>query len=209
MRSLRAHADRLGVDYDHFTGQRRWTEDGLRAAIAAAGTWADVVEALGLRGGSGIATVKGHAARLGLDARHLAVRPPAAVDAEHRPDVAHLDRAGSLLAAAWFALCGHDVSWPLEPSRYDLLVNTDKGIRRVQVKTTTVRVGDTWKVYLSTSRGERKAYDPDEIDDFFVIDGDLNYYLIPVTAVGGLHAIHVSVYARHRLAQLAQANIGI
>ncbi len=27
----------------------------------------------------------------------------------------------------------------------------------------------------TTARGERKAYDPDEIDDFFIIDGDLAY----------------------------------
>ncbi|GAB93075.1 hypothetical protein GORHZ_205_00170 [Gordonia rhizosphera NBRC 16068] len=106
-----------------------------------------------------------------------------------------------MLAAAWFALSGHDVSWPLEPSRYDLLVSTSDGIRRVQVKTTTVRVGHTWKVYLSTAHRERKTYDPDEIDDFFVIAGDLAYYLIPVSAVGGLHAIHLSAYDRFRLVQ--------
>ncbi|PUB24850.1 hypothetical protein C8K30_108106 [Promicromonospora sp. AC04] len=95
-------------------------------------------------------------------------------------------------------LCGNDVSWPLEPSRYDLLVSTVTGIRRVQVKTTRTRAGDSWKVYLSTTRGERRTYDPDEIDDFFIIDGDLNYYLIPVAVVGGLHAIHLNAYGRYR-----------
>gem|GEM_PF-3952323 len=84
---------------------------------------------------------------------------------------------------------------------YDLLVATDSGIRRVQVKTTTVRVGETWKVYLSTARGERKTYAPDEIDEFFVIDGDLAYYRIPVATVGGLHAIHLGAYAQFRQPQ--------
>lgn len=112
----------------------------------------------------------------------------------------HLDRAGSLLAAAWFTLCGRNVSWPLEPSRYDLLVDADEGILRVQVKTTTVHAGNTWKVYLSTCRPERRTYDVDEIDDFFIIDGDLTCYLIPVAAVGGLHAIHLGAYGRYQLA---------
>ena len=120
-----------------------------------------------------------------------------------RPDVARLDRAGSLLAAAWFTLCGDDVSWPLEPARYDLLVTTTTGTRRIQVKTTTVRAGDTWKVYLSTTGRGRRTYDPDEIDDFFVIDGDLTQYLIPATAVGGLQAIHLGAYERFRVPALA------
>jgi hypothetical protein len=202
MRSVRSHADRLGVDYSHFQGQRRWTEHDLRAAIQAAQTWSEAVDLLGVTGVSAVSALKGHAARLGLDFKHLTEQSIASERCEVRPDIAHLDRAGSLLAASWFTLCGHNVSWPLEPSRYDLLVCTDGGIRRVQVKTTTVRAGDTWKVFLSTSHRERRTYDPDEIDDFFIIDGELNCYLIPVAAVGGLHAIHLGGYAQYQLAQV-------
>jgi hypothetical protein len=202
MRSVRAHADRLGADYSHFKGQRRWTETELRAAIEAARTWSEAVELLGIHDRSPASALKGHAARLGIDTKHLIGQSDSARDREIRPDIAHLDRAGSLLAASWFTLSGHEVSWPLEPSRYDLLVCTDPGIRRVQVKTTTVRVGDTWKVYLSTSHRERRTYDPDEIDDFFIIDGELVCYLIPVAAVGGLHAIHLRGYAQYQLAQV-------
>ncbi len=96
-------------------------------------------------------------------------------------------------------LCGSEVAWPLEPCRYDLLVSTEGDVRRIQVKTTTVRAGDTWSVYLSTARRERKTYDPDEIDDFFVIDGDLSFYLIPISAVGGLQMIRLSAYVEFRL----------
>ncbi len=202
MRSVRAHADRLGADYSHFKRQRRWTEGDLRAAVAAAKTWSEIVGLLDLHDVSAVSSLKGHAARLGLDVTHLQVQQRAARNRGIRPDIAHLDRAGSLLAASWFMLCGNEVSWPLEPSRYDLLVCTSDGIRRVQVKTTTVRAGDSWKVYLSTSRGKRRTYDPDEIDDFFIIDGGLVCYLIPLIAVGGLHAIHLGRYAQHRLAQL-------
>jgi len=67
------------------------------------------------------------------------------------------------------------------------------------VKTTTVRAAGSWKVYLSTSGKGRRTYDPEEIDDFFVVDGELGYYLIPVAVVGGLHAIHLRAYEDYRL----------
>jgi hypothetical protein len=67
------------------------------------------------------------------------------------------------------------------------------------VKTTTSGTNRTRVVWLSKSRKGRIAYDPDEIDDFFVLDGDLGCYLIPVVAVGGLHVIHLSAYAGYRV----------
>ncbi len=72
----------------------------------------------------------------------------------------------------------------------------------MQVKTTTVRVGATWKAYLSKGDHARKTYDPDEIDDFFVIAADGSSYLIPAVTVGGLHAIHLSAYERYRVEQM-------
>lgn len=84
-------------------------------------------------------------------------------------------------------------------------MSTAAGVRRVQVKTTTARAGHPWKVYLSTSRGRRRTYSPDEIDDFFIVDGDLTNYLIPVCVVGGLHAIHLSAYEQYRLPRLDEA----
>ncbi|RXZ50278.1 hypothetical protein ESP57_00115 [Agromyces fucosus] len=203
MRSVRLQADRLGADYGHFSGQRRWAEEDLRAAVANATTWSEVGALLNLQDASVITTLKGHALRLGLDVAHLTRQQQDLPSMGFTPDLGHLSRAGSLLAASWFALCGQDVSWPLEPSRYDLLVCTEAGIRRVQVKTTTVRAGGSWKVYLSTSGRERRGYDPDEIDDFFVIDGSLAFYLIPVASVGGLHAIHLGAYQQYRQVQVA------
>lgn len=115
------------------------------------------------------------------------------------PTRANLARAGSLIAAAWFELCGHPVSWPLEPSRYDLLVWMDAMAARIQVKTTTAKQGTSWTVWISNAGKKRTTYDPDEIDYFFVIDGDFDYYLIPVAAVGGLTAIHLTAYKSYRL----------
>ncbi|WP_206446377.1 group I intron-associated PD-(D/E)XK endonuclease [Agrococcus sp. KRD186] len=198
MRSIRARADLLGIEYSHFESQQRWSKAQLAAAIASGSTWRDVAAGLSGDSASELARMKGHALRLGLDTAHLsewetAERTPP------EPMIGNLSRAAPMLAAAWFTLSGYDVSWPLEPCRYDLLTNARTDLRRVQVKSTRTRTGDTWKVYLSTSRGGRTTYSPDEIDDFFVIDGDCNFYLLPIDEVGGFHMIHLSGYERFRV----------
>ena len=81
----------------------------------------------------------------------------------------------------------------------------DGGTQRVQVKTTRVRTGSTWTVWLSSTRKSRVIYDPDEIDYFFIIDGDLVRYLIPSRTVGGLHAIRLAAYSDFRLDDLSTA----
>jgi hypothetical protein len=140
MRSVRLHANRLELDYSHFTGQRRWTGPQQPAGLM-------------------------------------------------HPQQANLARVGALMAAAWFELCGHAVSWPLELCRYDLLVWIGRAAKRFQVKTTTVKQGTSWTVWISNSGKERTTYDPDEID----------YDLIPVAAVGGSTAIRLSAYQDYRL----------
>ena len=202
IRSVRRHADALRCDYTHFRGQRGWTEQELCAAVAAASSWRDVLDALGLVGGSSQSTIRGHVARLGIDVAHLAapVPEPRRDGDTYSPSSRNISRAGSLLAAGWFTLCGYNVSWPLEPCRYDLMVERGGAVQRVQVKTATVRTGQSWTVWLSTTGAERLPYDIEEIDAFFIIDGDFNYYLIPVGRVGGLHAIQLSAYAAFKVA---------
>lgn len=205
---MRRYADQLGLDYRHFTGQRRWTDAQLAAAIGGASSWREVVDALGLADESSQVALRGHAARLGLDVSHLrrperqeAVGPPAmSVDAGNLP------RAGSLIAAAWFAMCGYAVSWPLEAARYDLIVQRGQVIQRVQVKTTSVRAGDSWQVWISTTGKGRSTYDPEDIDLFFVVDGDLAFYAIPVAVVGGLQSIALSACQRYRVGSAASSS---
>jgi hypothetical protein len=62
-----------------------------------------------------------------------------------------------------------------------------------------VKQGGGWTAWISNSGKERATYDPDEIDHFFIIDGDFGYYLIPVAAVGGLTAIRLAAYSEYRL----------
>jgi len=90
----------------------------------------------------------------------------------------------------WFLLCGYNTSLPMEPTIYDLLVSMPGGIRRVQVKTTTynndgrvVQVGR--RPYSVGNRARLVPYDPDEVDFFFIVDGDLTMYLIPSRVIAG------------------------
>ena len=113
---------------------------------------------LALKGGSSHVTVKAHAIRLGLDIAHLRPRqsdapatlPDLCPDLTYLPSRSNLPRAGPMLAGAWFTLCGHDVSWPLEPCRFDLLVVLEKPVK-IQVKTARVRASKTWVARISSS----------------------------------------------------------
>lgn len=200
LRSVRQHADRLGLSYAHFTGQRRWTHHDLAAAVASSHNWNQVASALGLVGGSSNVALKGHATRLGIDFSHFGRPREVPPDLLPMcPDAAHLPRAGSMLAAAWFTMCGYDVSWPLEPSRYDLAVRRGVEFLRVQVKTTRTRRSRSWAVSLTSTSAAQTLYDPDELDYFFVVDGNLDYYLLPVASVGGLHAISLDSHQQFKL----------
>jgi len=78
---------------------------------------------------------------------------------------------------------------------YDLLVSMPEGIQRVQVKTTTCFSKDGWTVvvgrrpYSVGNRERRIPYDPELIDWFFIVDGDLAIYLIPSRTIAGRVAI--------------------
>jgi hypothetical protein len=175
IRSVRQHAERLGLDASHFTGQRRWTHAQLSEAVAMSTSWVEVAVALGLSAGTSSTLLKGHAVRLGLDFSHFSHRS-ATSRAEvpvMNPDNSNLPRAGGLLAATWFTLCGYEVSWPLEPCRYDLVVCDAQRALRVQVKTTRHHPHGGWVAGLLSGGRQRGTYDPDDIDYFFVINGDL------------------------------------
>jgi hypothetical protein len=106
-----------------------------------------------------------------------------------------------MLAACWFSLCGSATAIPVEPAVYDLLVSMEDGIRRVQVKTTTYYSKGGWQVAVGRrpySAGNREGlvpYDPDLIDLFFIVDGDLAMYLIPSQVIAGRVQILLRTYA--------------
>ncbi len=201
IRIVRRRASELGLDASHFLGNRRWSDAHLRQAVSESGSWDEVLSRLGLSTNSGAPPhVKANAIRLGLDTSHLnrlshLRRQPFEAPAQisgRKADLKYLRVAAPAAAAMWFTLRGCAVSFPAEPTVYDLLVDAADGISRVQVKTTTYFTKYGWAVGVghhpdthAKKRGHRVAYDPDVIDLFFIIDGDLTMYLIPSRAIAG------------------------
>ena len=203
IRIVRRHAVRLDLDTSHFRGKRRWSDAQLRNAVADSRTWDEVLAALGLTVDSGGTRthIKSHAIRLGLNYNHLEA-DVAIVSEPHTlmPDLKHLREAGGSIAAAWFTLCGCSVMFPIEPTTYDIVVSMPEGFSRVQVKTTTHFSKSGWLVavgrrpYSAGNTAPLVSYDPDVIDYFFIIDGDLNIYLIPSRLIAGRVGILLRTY---------------
>jgi hypothetical protein len=132
---------------------------------------------------------------------HLGHEPqgsPSRVGGE--PDLRNLREAATSLAATWFSLRGFNPAIPVEPAIYDLLVAMPDGIKRVQVKTTTYYSKNGWQVVVGRrpySAGNREGlvpYDPELIDWFFIVDGDLAMYLIPSSVIAGRVGILLRTY---------------
>jgi hypothetical protein len=213
IRIVRRRAVELGLDASHFVGNRRWSDAQLRQAVSESNSWDEVPSRLGLSTNSGAPPhVKANAIRLSLDTSrlnrlsHLGRQPseaPAKIS-DRKADLKYLRVAAPAVAAAWFALRGGAVSFPAEPTLYDLLVDAPDGISRVQVKTTTFWTKYGWAVGVghhpdthAKKRGHRVAYDPDVIDLFFIIDGDLTTYLIPSRAIAGRVQLVLRTYKKY------------
>ena len=207
IRIVRRHAVRLGLDTSHFRGKRRWSDAQLKRAVFESQSWDEVLEALGLSlngGGSMRLHVKSHAIRLGLDFTLLEADVSAFDDpGPLEPDVKHLREAGASIAAAWFTLCGNSVLFPIEPAIYDLVVSMEDRLSRVQVKTTTHYSKNGWMItvgrrpYSIRKDAPLIPYDPDLIDYFFLIDGDLNMYLMPSRVIAGRVSILLRTYTKY------------
>jgi hypothetical protein len=89
-------------------------------------------------------------------------------------------------AIAYFTQLGYTVSLPLTESQsYDLIVDNDDGLKKVQIKTTSHKKNNNYSAMLRTCGGNRsgcgiyKNFDPTKIDLLFIlcINGDI--YCIP------------------------------
>lgn len=212
LRRLRRDVARLELDVSHFRGSRIWSDADLLRAVDKAITWDDVLSALGL-GTPEKATrlrIQRHAARLGLDLSHLESAPLHPEPSTLRPDLRHLREAAPTMAAAWFTLRGCTASFPIEPAAFDLVVSAPDGVKHVQVKTSTTRSRNTWIVRIGRrphSAGNQAPltmYDPDEIDLYFIVDGDLSIYLIPSRDIAGRTSILVRAYQRYLIGNVKE-----
>jgi hypothetical protein len=213
IRIVRRRAAELNLDWSHFRGKRRWSDAQLRQAVTECRSWEEVLARLGLssKGGGGQPHIKSHTVRLGLDTSHLNrlahdgrdPSEPLARVTNLKADLKYLRVAAGTVAAAWFALRGCAVSLPIEPTEFDLLAKTPEGISRVQVKTTTFYGKDGWMASVGrhpdthSKKGHLLAYDPDEIDLFFIVDGDMTMYLIPSRAIAGRVRILLRTYRKY------------
>jgi hypothetical protein len=205
-RTIRGHAARLGLDYAHFRANRSWSDTALRHALTASRTWEEALIYLGLSGRAGgeRTLLRGHALRLGIDTSHLgSQQQPKAAPPGYALDLARLRFAAEPLAGTWFAACGCEVAVPTVPCSYDLLVTATDGIKRVQVKTTTSIKKNGWEVSVARRPYSIKKdaplipYNPEDIDLFFIVDGDLSMYVIPMIAVAGRMRILLRSYKKY------------
>lgn len=194
--SLKARADSAGISAGHFRGKRSWSDADLQAAVANSTCWTDVAVQLGLVVGSGMARVKARAMQIEIDTAHFvgASRDRQAGEPifTDPPGPLHLSRAAPSMAAAWFARRGYTVSLPLEPCSYDMIVDDHGMLLRVQVKSTRTRMGKGWVCRLmnKTSFVKREPY-PESVDVFFLVDGDLGMYVVPVARLAGTGSVQL------------------
>jgi hypothetical protein len=117
--TIRRYATQWRLDTSHFTGQRPWSDQHLRMAVAGGSSWAEVLRVLGVNNnGEAIVRVKGHAVRLGMDVSHLSAPPrvPLPHDVSGAPPQREMLRyAATSIAAAWFGLRGFPIAVPTEP----------------------------------------------------------------------------------------------
>jgi len=207
---VKREARRLGLDVGHFGTEASWTDAQLKAAIADAASWAQLLSSLGTRPASRRAKekVQARAAQLGLKVDHL-VRPRYAQhkpseEASHlSPDRENLRRAAQSLTMAWFMLRGLWPATPAEPRPYDLLLDTSGGVKRLQVKTTTcLTASGSWQAGIGRHAGggdkhnQKVPYSPGETDLFVIVDGNFAIYLIPIAAVSGRVSVSLKSYSQ-------------
>jgi hypothetical protein len=187
IRIVRRRATALGLDWSHFRGS---AAGRMRSSTAAhqeprGPAWPGHRPPQRDRAHRPSAAGRYAADRLG---RH---RPEAPADGwpGHRCRLVHAS-----------GLCGLS---PIEPAAYDLLADSPDGISRVQVKTTTFASHSGWMATVGhhpdnhSKKGQLQAYDPDEIDLFFIIDGDMTMYLIPYRAVAGRVRVLLRTYRKY------------
>jgi PD-(D/E)XK endonuclease len=180
--------------------RRTYTDEQLRVAISNATCWADVAEALGKHRHHSMANAQAVAQRLSLDTSHFVQSPSRAKPPDPELPFTNPSAPGSQsglsVAARWFLDRGYAVSVPLEPTAYDLVVESDDGLKRVQVKTTR-RVQASGRYTVRTSRqvhtasarrnanGNRRAvpYTADSVDLFFIVTPS-RCYIIPIAVTG-------------------------
>lgn len=109
-------------------------------------------------------------------------------------------------AINWFMSRNYIPSIPVVDGSYDLVVESETGMQRVQIKTaekknqngtwslkTARRVYDSSVKLNSSGRYRYRPYVEGELDVFFFLTGDGDIYLIPFSAIAGKLSVSVGI----------------
>jgi hypothetical protein len=99
-------------------------------------------------------------------------------------DETQLRIAAEHFAKFFFILNGFNVLVPEVGAPYDLMVDMEGGLQKVQVKSSTARKSHNYEFTLRRTRNNSKGfrrtlYSSKECDWFFLLDLDMNAWLIP------------------------------
>lgn len=193
---------------------------GLTDLAAECSSWTEFRDALGLKGGSGYETAKVLASRNAVDTSHFRARTdplPLSRPDEVRLDFGesvgteHLRFAATGIATAWFMRRGYMVSVPVEPTKYDLVVESGTGLKKVQIKSTNHKGRNGhWVAHIghqpydadSHMKRRKSPYSAEDVDYFFIVCGDDSAYLVPIGVTEGATNIVLGVKYREFLAPL-------
>ena len=210
---LRNACNELDIDYSHFRSILA-TDARLREVITSSADWPAALAKLGYAKGSGTAraTVRKHCNRLGIETTHLAAGPPRPpvhlAVANLVPKQEHLRHAGPYLVLFALNAAGTPATLAPEGAAYDVLADFGSdGVKRIQVKTGTMKDRGSWLCRLSHSVYDRNghgghraaAYSAEEIDFFACVDGDFRLYLIPIGVVEGMLSVSLRKYEAYRV----------
>ena len=114
---------------------------------------------------------------------------------------------GMGVAIGWFASQGTTVCIPLTDSQdYDLVVEIDGSLKKVQVKTTRCIRAGYYQCNLKVCGGNKsgtttKLFDSSFVDYLFAVTGDNSKYLIPTTAITATSSISLGLNYKQYLLQ--------
>jgi hypothetical protein len=233
-RTVRGHAARMQLDVQHLPSTGSTVAilsneridlppmDELARAVKCSKSWAGVLRLLGFDlSGSWYRRIQQAAGDLGIDASHFTGQgwnclPVGKEDVPFCREAvgANLRKAASAIATAWFLRRGYMVSVPVEPAPYDLIVESDRGLVRIQVKSSATRTNGRWLLRIhrmeydaSVKAGAnglrtRRVYGAHEVDFFFAVTDSGDKYLIPLSATNGAESLTLDTkYAAYKLGE--------
>lgn len=109
------------------------------------------------------------------------------------------------IAIAYYTANGYIVSIPLNDTQdYDLIVEKDNILKRVQVKATSCKKNENYQVALKSCGGTKgktyKTLIDTNIEDLFILTEDLSIYIIPKKEISNKSTLSIcDKYERYRI----------